>query len=336
MRDHHRIMFQSVIGLFFVALVSLTEGAVEKDDFNYVHHDYDSTIRLLQEVNSKCPEITRLYNLSEPSVQNRKPEFKYVGNMHGNEVVGKELLLRLVVYLCDEYLKNNELIRFLLQNTRLHIIPTMNPDGWERASEDFKTNGTVGWLTGRSNYNNVDLNRNFPDLNKVIYEHERTGKGPNNHLSKLQKALELDKDLQPETRAVMKWLSDIGFVLSANLHGGDLVANYPYDETRTGDSKRYTACPDDGTFQYLAESYSFLHKKMADPNRKPCDRMGGDNFGKQDGITNGGAWYSVGRGMQDYNYLETNCFEITLELGCDKFPPADQLKSLWEDNMEHC
>lgn len=59
----------------------------------------------------------------------------------------------------------------------------------------LQTNGTVGWLTGRSNYNNVDLNRNFPDLNKVIYEHERTGKGPNNHLSKLQKALELDKDV---------------------------------------------------------------------------------------------------------------------------------------------
>lgn len=89
MRDHHRIMFQSVIGLFFVALVSLTEGAVEKDDFNYVHHDYDSTIRLLQEVNSKCPEITRLYNLSEPSVQNRSLIVIEITEHPGTHVVGK-------------------------------------------------------------------------------------------------------------------------------------------------------------------------------------------------------------------------------------------------------
>lgn len=38
--------------------------------------------------------------------------------------------------------------------------------------------------------------------------------------------------------------------------------------------------------------------------------------------------------MQDWNYLNTNCFEVTIELGCVKYPVASELPAYWENNHQ--
>ncbi len=38
--------------------------------------------------------------------------------------------------------------------------------------------------------------------------------------------------------------------------------------------------------------------------------------------------------MKDWNYLHTNDFELTLELGCVKYPEHGQLAAFWQENRE--
>ncbi|XP_066476221.1 carboxypeptidase N catalytic chain [Tiliqua scincoides] len=308
---------------------------------NFFHHRYEQMVKALFDVKSACPYITRLYSIGR-SVQGRQlyvlefsdypgihelmePEFKYVANMHGNEVLGRELLLQLAEFLCEEYRHGNQRITQLIHETRIHLLPSMNPDGYEVAAAQSKD--ALGYLTGRNNANGVDLNRNFPDLNSVMYYNEKQG-GPNHHIHLPDN---WRSQVEPETLAVIQWLKSYNFVLSANLHGGAIVANYPYDkfqEQRSRGAWQATSSPtpDDALFKKLAKGYSYAHGWMH--RGMNC----GDYF--PDGITNGASWYSLSKGMQDFNYLHTNCFEITLELSCNKFPPQDELEFEWLANRE--
>ncbi|XP_033098266.1 carboxypeptidase E-like [Anneissia japonica] len=311
-------------------------------DFRY--HDYNDVGIFLQNLTLTYPNITRMYSIGQ-SVEGRElyaleisknpgihellePEFKYVANMHGDEATGRELILKLAEYLCNEYETGNNTIRYLVDNTRIHLLPSLNPDGFEKAIGFYREYDFVVDSYGRENSNNVDLNRDFPKLNQIMYQNEIIG-GQNHHLG-------YNKDIydygpEPEVKAYIKWIEEYPFVLSANMHDGDLVANYPFDAGRFNDERAsYTMSPDDVLFKHLALAYSRRHATMA-TRKRACSIY---NRIFKDGITNGAHWYNVAGGLQDFDYLHTNCFDITLELDCIKFSPESGLKQEWLDNKD--
>ena len=63
-----------------------------------------------------------------------KPMFKYVGNMHGDETVGRQLIIYLAEYLLQRYGRNRRVTQ-LIDHTEIYLMPTMNPDGFATAKE---------------------------------------------------------------------------------------------------------------------------------------------------------------------------------------------------------
>ncbi|KAM5170839.1 carboxypeptidase M [Mantella aurantiaca] len=279
--------------------------ALSEQSLDFTYHHTQQVESILKDFNTKYPAITYLYSIGK-SVAGRDlwvlavglhptthttgiPEFKYVANMHGNEAVGRELMLHLIEYLLTNY-KSDPVVTQIITNTRIHILTSMNPDGFENSHVlDCDS------LTGRYNQNGFDLNRNFPDAFQ-----------------------ENTEAIQPETKAIMDWLKKETFVLSANFHGGALVASYPYDNSPK-------TPPDDDVLKFLASTYSINHATMSSN-----DVCGAQGF--SGGITNGFSWYPVEGGMQDYNYIFSQCLEITVEVSCCKYPNDSTLQQYWEDN----
>jgi carboxypeptidase D len=89
----------------------------------FEYHNYDLMVKKLKELNNKYSNITSLYTIGK-SNQKRdlwvmiisdqpliheagEPEVKYIGNIHGDESVGRECLIFFIEYLCINYEKHD-------------------------------------------------------------------------------------------------------------------------------------------------------------------------------------------------------------------------------------
>ncbi|XP_059142748.1 carboxypeptidase M-like [Physella acuta] len=301
-----------LLQMILVGLVLVPLALIEALDFNY--HDELRLKSLLENFCRKNPEITRLYSIGK-SNHGRDlwvlaigkhaasggllvPNVKYVANIHGNEVVGREMVLHLAEHFLLQYHQNST-IRQYLNTTTVHLMPCMNPDGFAVSRE-----GDCTSVTGRFNSRGHDLNRNFPD-------------SPNTNPA----------PLQTETKLIMAWILSTNFVLSANLHGGAMVVNYPFDSVPGAPNLDiYATSPDDDVYRYLALTFAKSHPTMH------RDSHCGETF--KDGISNGAKWYSVIGGMQDYMYRFASGYEVLIEMSCCKYPPAAELQNQWQLNKD--
>lgn len=178
-----------------------------------IYPSYQTYLDFLTYYNAEYHEITDIEEIGS-SVENRKllafkifggkneilcPKVFLTSSMHGDEVCGFVLMLRLIDFLLTNK-ETNEKAKKIVENIVLYINPLANPDGTYSDSEGDLSRSK------RYNANNEDLNRDF------------------------QSILGVEKiDFQPETAAMQEFAKKHNFTLSANFHAGDEVVNFPWD-----------------------------------------------------------------------------------------------------------
>ncbi|MFO7851891.1 MAG: M14 family zinc carboxypeptidase [Bacteroidota bacterium] len=178
-------------------------------DLYPTYQQYDTIVHKLAEEN---PLICRVDTIGE-SVEGRlilalkisdnvqededEPEVFYTANIHGDELQGFVLMLRLAEHLLVNA-NNGGLEQALVDSLEIWINPLANPDGTYHGGD------TIASPT-RANANGVDLNRNFPDPMDTLIVPEI------------------------ENMAMIDFMRPRNFVLSANFHSGAEVFNFPWD-----------------------------------------------------------------------------------------------------------
>ena len=269
---------------------------------------YDQYDSLMRKLASDYPSICRFHILDTlPSgrkilalqlgdsvmIHQKEARFLYTSSMHGNELVGYVLMLRLAEYLLSNYGQNAE-VDSIMNNVEIWINPLANPDGAYQAGDSTLAGAT------RYNTNFVDLNRNYPD--------PQNGQHPDGN------------SWQPETKIFMNLADSLHFTMSANFHGGAEVLNYPWDT--------WSILPADVSWwEYVCHQYADTAHVYS-----PSNYFLGPAVANGTGVVNGYQWYTTNGSRQDYmNYFQA-CREVTIELSMSKLPQASMLNSFWNYN----
>ncbi|MFH0755986.1 MAG: M14 family zinc carboxypeptidase [Bacteroidota bacterium] len=270
---------------------------------------YGQYVEVMQHFAASYPEICRLdtFGTTEQgrlllalkisdNVHEDEAEagFFYTAAMHGDELAGYPLMLRLINHLLTGY-GNDPGVSGLVDSLAIWINPLANPDGTYKGG-DHTVAGAIRENDPPGNGPGYDLNRSFPDISRDEPD-DTTGR-------------------PIENRFMMQFLQEHRFSLSANLHAGAEVVNYPWDWT-------YDRHPDDAWYQLVSRDYADeVHS--VDPVYMTMEN---------NGITHGADWYIIQGSRQDYVNYYLGGREVTLELSYAYFLDSDSLESFWQKNQ---
>ena len=319
--------------LLVVFLFCIAGNAVALED---VYHSPDEIIAELNQLQRDFPDWVRLDSIGHsarshmpiwmaklsdnPGRIEPEPALLYIGQVHGEEVIGVEITLTLMRLLLENL--DDDAYRSRLESLELYFIPTANPEGLQVVhdglDETFRKNCRDNIGDGEFRYyegsgwdtSGVDINRNFGlhwDRGDTLFEPD--------HDPRYNYYRGAAPFSEPETRALARLALDRRFLFSINYHS-----------SRSGINEEMVIAPWSWDTKFPPDSAAI----DAVLNALAIRIMREDEGGFYDPV------HSLHRNGQslDWFYQAAGTFQYLIEVGTEIQPDSARMQAVVNSNLE--
>ncbi len=334
---HQTINHPAACRHWIIVLILMAATAVPAQELDPAYHDLDEIDSELASLAEDFPDwvtVDSIGHSSEyglpimmaklsdnPGRDEPEPALLLIGQIHAEEVIGVEIVLRLMRQLLENL--DRDECRRRLEGLELYFIPTVNPEGLRvvHSGQDvtFRKNCRDNVGDGRFRYlqgiggdsSGVDLNRNFslhwdrgdtlfqPLNNEYIYNYYR---GP-------------EPFSEPETRAVRDLILSRRFIFSINYHSSRSGHNSELVIEPWYWDGRYP--PDDRAINALGDTLAALIPSANGEWSYDCVRSG-QRVGQE----------------QEWAYQAAGTFMYLIEAGRSIQPDSTGLEAVVDANLD--
>lgn len=153
------------------------ENHLKYEELENIYKELNKSEAVNIEIIGKSYDGRNIYSIE---IGYGKEKALFERNIHAAEIASALFLTKFAINIVNDYESQNNEIKELIQNKKIIIVPTINPDSYDysifgkdiindKNSFTYENADVINRTFYKANINGVDLNRNFPSQTAGLY-----------------------------------------------------------------------------------------------------------------------------------------------------------------------